>query len=207
MIIITVKEAALLLAVDAVVGGVEVEDKVFRRRRVRGNEQVDEDLGDLDQSPPRDAVFQATEGGRRRELPRFLGRCSNRDLKRGINTQSLMIVEVFISQCNCRDPLSNHHALVVDHEFGLPRIGNRPIQRLEEPDLVGDRAEQERPRVGGEPAALKISDDGLGAETGKREGVAVTVCHGGGLAREGCGECANPYPITSKAIAPFQILL
>ena len=32
MIIVAVEEAALLLAVDAVVGGVEVEDQVLRRR-------------------------------------------------------------------------------------------------------------------------------------------------------------------------------
>ncbi len=37
MVIVTVEEAALLLAVDGIVGGVEVEDQVLRRRAVRGD--------------------------------------------------------------------------------------------------------------------------------------------------------------------------
>ena len=67
MIVVAVEEAALLLAVDAVVGGVEVEDQVLRRRRVGGDELVDQDLGDPDQGLAVDAVLQAAEGRRRGE--------------------------------------------------------------------------------------------------------------------------------------------
>jgi len=55
MIIVSVEEAAFLTAVDGVVGGVEVEDQVFRRRRMRGEELVDEDFGDPDQARAVDA--------------------------------------------------------------------------------------------------------------------------------------------------------
>jgi hypothetical protein len=64
LIIISVEEAMPQLAVDAVVGDVEVEDQA-PRRRVGGNELVDEGLSNLDQGLPVDAVPEATEGRRR----------------------------------------------------------------------------------------------------------------------------------------------
>ena len=67
MIIVSVEESALLLAVDAVVGGVEVEDQVLGRVEMRGDELIDQDLGDLDQGLAVDAVLQPAEGRRRGE--------------------------------------------------------------------------------------------------------------------------------------------
>jgi hypothetical protein len=61
MIIITVEETALLLAVDAIVGRAEVEDQMLRRRGVGGDVLVDEGLGDADQRPAIDAVLQTAE--------------------------------------------------------------------------------------------------------------------------------------------------
>ena len=65
MIVVAVEEAALLLAVDRVVGGVEVEDQVLGRLGVGGDELVDQDRGDADQGRAIDAVLQAAEGRRR----------------------------------------------------------------------------------------------------------------------------------------------
>src|SRR5512142_850475 len=63
MIIIAVAEAALLLAVHRVVGGIEVEDQVLGRGAVGGDELVDQDLGDADQGRAIDAVLEAAEVG------------------------------------------------------------------------------------------------------------------------------------------------
>ena len=73
MIIIPVEEPALLVAVDGVVGGVEVEDQVLGRLGVRGDELIDQDLGDADQRLALDAVLQAAEGRRRGEGPLGIG--------------------------------------------------------------------------------------------------------------------------------------
>ncbi len=61
IIIVAVEESSLLLAMDAVVGGVEVEDQMVRRPRVRGEELIDENLGDLDQGFAIEAVFQTAK--------------------------------------------------------------------------------------------------------------------------------------------------
>ena len=49
MIIVPVEEAALLVAVDRVVGGVEVEDQRLGRLGMGGEELIDEHGGDADQ--------------------------------------------------------------------------------------------------------------------------------------------------------------
>ena len=74
MIVIAVEESSLLIAVDGVVGGVEVEDQMFRRRGVRGDELIDEGPRRIGPGLPLDAVFQAAEGRRRGEWQLRLGR-------------------------------------------------------------------------------------------------------------------------------------
>jgi transposase-like protein len=46
--LVTWAETSLLLAVNEVVGGIEVEDQVLGRVEMRGEELIDQDLGDLD---------------------------------------------------------------------------------------------------------------------------------------------------------------
>ena len=94
-----------------------------------------------------------------------------------------MVVEVLVAQGDGDDPLGEHGLLVVDDEDGMARVGDGRVEGVEEAEAVGDLAEQQGAGVGGEPAAVEVGDDGLGPEPGKVEGVAVTVCHSGGLAR------------------------
>jgi hypothetical protein len=49
--------------VDAIVGGVEIEDQVLGWPGMSGDELIDQDLGDLGQGLAVDAVLEATEGG------------------------------------------------------------------------------------------------------------------------------------------------
>ena len=49
-------------------------------------------------------------------------------------------------------------------------------------EAVADLAEEQGAGICGEPAALEIGDDGLGPESGKVDGLVVTLCHSGGLA-------------------------
>ena len=93
-----------------------------------------------------------------------------------------MIVEIFISESDRNDPLSDHGALVVNDEDRVTRIGNGGVESIEQPDAIGDLTQEQRPRIGSEPSPLEIGDDGLGPQGGKVEAVKVTVCHCGGLA-------------------------
>ena len=66
-VVVAVEEAVFLVAVDGIVGGVEVEGEVFGRRGEGGDELFDEDGGESDQGRAVDAVFESAQGRRRGE--------------------------------------------------------------------------------------------------------------------------------------------
>src|SRR5579883_1459450 len=205
MIIIAMEETTFLLAVDAIVGRVEVEDQVLRRGGVGGDELIDQDLGDLDQCLSIDAVLQTAESRRRGEGLIRLGQFAGGDLEGQVIAEGLMVVEILVSQGQRRDPLGDHGALVMDDEHGMTRIWDRRVKGVEESDAVIDLAEQEGPGICGNLSTQEVGDDGLGVEPGKSQRIAVTVCHSGGLALGGGGLVLNPYPTRSKAIAPYRL--
>src|SRR4029077_13139376 len=94
---------------------------------------------------------------------------AGRYLERRIFPQFLVIVEVFVSQRNCDDPLSEQGSLLVNSEDRVSRIWDDCIEGIKEPSLLGDLPEKERTGVGSETAPQKISDDRLAAEAGKPE--------------------------------------
>ena len=103
----------------------------------------------------------------------------------GVGAQGLMVVEILVAQGDGHDPLGDHGLLVMDDEDRVAGVGDGRVEGLEEAGRLADLPEQEGPGVGGEPAAQEVGDDRLGAEAGKGEGFAVTVCHSGGLAPGG----------------------
>src|SRR6266508_6685952 len=119
MIIIPVEESLLLLAVDGVVGGVEVEDQVLGWPGMGGEELIDQDLGGLDQGLAVDAVLEATERRCRGEGLFGLGRSSGGHLERGVGAEGLMVVEILVAKGDGGDPLSEQGALAVDDESGI----------------------------------------------------------------------------------------
>ena len=169
MVIIAVEETAFLLAVDAIIGRVEIEDQVLRRGGVGGDELIDQDLGDLDQCLSIDAVLQAAERRRRGEGLIRLGQFAGGNLEGRVGAEGLMIVEILVPQGQRRDPLGDHGALVMDDEHGMTRIWDRRAEGVEESDVVIDLAEQEGPGICGNPSTQEVGDDGLGAEGGKVE--------------------------------------
>ena len=181
MIIVSVEKSALLMTVDRIVGGVEVEDQVLGRRRVGGEELIDQSLGDLDQSLTVDAVLQSAESRGGGEYRVFVGHLAGGELEGGVIAEVLMVVEVFVAQGNGRDSLGDHGFLIVDEEDGMSGIGDGGIDGVEEAGLLGHLAEQEGAGIGGESTAPEIRDDVLGSKAGKTERLLVTVCHGDGL--------------------------
>ena len=205
LIIVAVEEAALLLAMDRVVGGIEVEDQGLGGHRVGGHELIDQDRGESDQGLAIDAVLQAAErrrGGQRRLGP---GIASGSQLQHGVMAQGQVIVEVLVAQRDGDDPLGQQALLIVPDHLRRAWIGECGVEGVEEPGVSFDLAEQQGAGVGGEPSALEVGDDVLGSEAGKGEGRGGTVCHGDGLARGGGGESATSNPTRSKAIAQLSV--
>src|SRR6185312_12949534 len=187
IVIISVEESLFLLAVHEVVGGVEVKHQVFGRLGMGSEELIDQYLSDLDQSLMVDAVLEATEGRCGGEGGFGLGRPSGDHLEHGVGAEGPMVVEVLVSQGDGGDALREQDALVVDDESGITGVRDGRVQSVEEADSIGHLPQQEGATVGGEPSALEIGDDGLGATPGKVEGIAVTVCHSDGLGYCGRG--------------------
>ena len=176
------EESLLLVAVDGVIRGVEVEDQVLGRLGVSGEELIDQDLGARDQRRAVDAVFEAAEGRGRGEGPLGIGAPSGGHLQHGVGAEGLMVVEVLVAQSEGEDPLGEQRLLVVDGEDGMAWVGDRRVEGVEEADAVGDLAQEQRAGVGGQASPLEVGDDVLGPEGGKAERFGVTVCHSDGLA-------------------------
>ena len=68
VVVVAVEEVFFLVAVDRVVGGVDVEDEFGGRRVERREERIDEDGGDAEEVGAGDAVLEAAEGGGRGEF-------------------------------------------------------------------------------------------------------------------------------------------
>lgn len=64
MVVVPVIELALLVAVDAIVGGVEVENEFFGRASEGGDELIDKDAAHSCEASAGDAILEAAEGRR-----------------------------------------------------------------------------------------------------------------------------------------------
>jgi hypothetical protein len=187
VVVVAVEEAALLMAVDRVVGGVEVEDQRLGRAVMAGDELIGEHAGDADQGGAVDAVLQAAEGRGGCQRRVGLGRASGGQLQRRVAAEGQVVVEVLVAAGDGGDALGEQGLLVVRDEFGPAGVGDGRVEGLEEAEAAFDLAEQQGTGVGGEPTAVEVGDDGPGSEPRKVQGVEATVCHSGGLALGGSG--------------------
>ena len=150
-----------------------------------GEELIDQGRGDADQSRAVDAVLQAAEGRRRGQRGGLIGDGPGGGLQRRVGAEGQVVVEVLVAQGQGDDPLGEQGPLVVVDPCRVAGVGDGFVEGPEQPGRLADLAEQQGTGVGGEPAAEEVGDQGLGAEAGKGEGLAITVCHSGGLAARG----------------------
>jgi hypothetical protein len=114
MIVVAVEEAPLLLTVHRIVCSVEVQDQAFRGTAKRGDELLDEHLVQPPGRGPVGAVLPATQ---RRGAGQWRV-AFNRRLDRQIVAQCLMVVEIFVTECQPVQPLA-HHAWQVMRAAGV----------------------------------------------------------------------------------------
>jgi hypothetical protein len=93
MIVIAVEEAPLLFAVHGIVGGIKVEDELFRSSLKRGNELIHHDRMQVLRRLALSAVLKATKGGGACQGLIALHGC----LQEQIDAQPLMIVQILIA--------------------------------------------------------------------------------------------------------------
>ncbi len=122
-------------------------------------------------------------------------------LHQGIVAQVLVIVEVLVAERDPEDALGQHVTLLVGDACGVAWVGQGGVQLVDQSQVPIDLAEQQRPAVAGDVAAIEVGDDPLGAEAGKDDRIAVTVCHSDGLAPVGDDVVVNTDTTGTKAVA------
>jgi len=167
VLVVAVEKMVLLLTVNEIVGGVEVEDEFGGRRVERGDELFDENFRESNVRGAVDAVFEPAK--RRRRCER--GGAENLGVIGGglperIAAKPVVIVEVFVSIGDSENALRDERALVVDGECGGTRIGDRRIDRVKESDLSICFAKEQDSRIVGKDARLEIAD--LATEASKQ---------------------------------------
>ena len=143
--IVAMEKTALLLAVDGVVGGIEVEDKLFRNSVsmtlfLTRNEGVDE--GSIDGPCGRRGLLllESAEGC----SAGHLCICVGRGLVQGIIPESVCIVKVFIAGSDSHDSLPHHSRSFVDQLTGLSFIHDTAFDTGKDPDALLSRAQEHK---------------------------------------------------------------
>jgi len=111
-VVVAVEEAAFLVAVDGIAGGVEVEREAFGRSVEGGDELADEGGGESDRGRAVDAALQPAQRRRRGERRRVVGSgVVGGGLRERIVAEVLVVVEVFVAAGDAEDPLGQPRAL------------------------------------------------------------------------------------------------
>ena len=113
-VIVAVEEPPLLLAVQRVVGGVEVEDDLLRRPLVRLQEQIDEQVGErrrvvtdlvIAVIGPQRGVLQPVEralAGERRAVRPLRLELVGEQREHRVVAQLVVVVHVLVARARCR---------------------------------------------------------------------------------------------------------
>ena len=191
------EEAAELVAVDRVVGGVEVEDDPLGRSGVGLEEEGHEEAfdvagaaGDLLVAAPRvgadggqfEAVERALAGQRLAPIPPPLsGLAGGVGLaddggQQGVAAEVVVVVEVLVAQGQGVDPLGEEFLDGVLDEVGVAVVGEAGGELADDAGESLGLAEQQGAAVGGDVAAVEVGEDLAGAEHGKVEVGGATLC-------------------------------
>jgi hypothetical protein len=186
-IVVAVKEAALLMPVQRVVGGIEIEDDLFGRRRVSLHEQRDEQLLDRRavvanlmvaarrQRRVLEPVERALSGERRAVLAPRLELASERRQYR-IVAQLVMVDEILVPERDPADALHEHGPDGVLDQIRRAAVGEAPCQTPHQPDRPIGGAQQQRPGVRGHLPTVERSHHLAAFDHFISEQIAATLC-------------------------------
>ncbi len=162
-VVIAVEEAAFLMTVQRIVGGIEVEHDLLGRRLMRCEEEIDEQSFDGGRGM---ADLVVARGRGRRVLEPVQGALAGErgaGLALGLElagehrvvAQLVVVDQILVAERNAEHPLRHHGLDAVLHlrlGAAIDEAGGEPLDQSNRP--VG-RAEQERPGVRGDHAAVE----------------------------------------------------
>ena len=201
-VVVPVEEAALLSAVHGVVGGVEVQDQLGRRRVAeRLDEQLDQQPGQLDAGAASDAVLQPAQRRRRRQRTSLVGVPFAGRLHQRVDPQAVVVVEVFRPAGDAEHALGEHGPLVVLDHRRVTRVGHAGGHPPEQPAPARRLAEQQCPGVGGDLPAVELRQQFPVAQWCKSDRLRVTVCSHGPASLLGFKSLLTPESTRGRAVA------
>ena len=166
-VVVAVEEPPLLMPVQRVVGGVEVEHDLLRRALVGVEKQVDEqrlDRGAVVGDPAvavgfRAAMLEPVEralAGERRAAPVPRLEPTKRHPEHRVVTQPIVVDQVLVAERDAEHPLPDQRRHLVDQPIRRPAIGEAGREALDEPDGPIGRPEQQPAGVRGDRSAFEI---------------------------------------------------
>ena len=173
MVVVAVEEAALLLAVHRVVGGVEVEDEFLGRRIEGGDEARHQDLVDTPRPGPAGGVLEAAQRRRAGQRPVPPGR----RLQGEIKAKGRVVVDVLVAQRQGEHPLAQHGGKSMLDIAPLPGVGQPPSHRGRQSQQPVRLTKQQHATVAGDLATRKVSLNAPPAAGWKLETQRGTIRH------------------------------
>ena len=186
------EEASFLVAMQRIVGGVEIERDLLGRLAMRLKKQVDEqpldggrimtDLMIAGRDRPRqlEPVERRLAGDRRAIRPLRL-QLAGQDRHQGIVAQVVVVVEVLVAERQPEDPLANERRHAVLDQLGLAPVIEARREPLHQLDCPVGRAQQQRARVRRDRPAVERRHHRAAFDACKLQRTCATLCRHRGL--------------------------
>jgi hypothetical protein len=153
--VVAVEKALFLLAVQRVVGGVEVQHQLLGRSLEAGDELLDQQLAQVHRRGPIGPARQAAQRGRTGHLAIH----AHGRLHRHALPQRLVVVQVLPPQSQTVHALAQHVAHRVRDQQRITRVCDAARRRRRQPDLAVRGRQQHHAPVTGHAATVEATLD------------------------------------------------
>ena len=173
VVVVAAEVTPSLIAMDQIVGGVEVQHQFFRGLLERRDELLDQKVLRRHRRAAIGAVLEPAQGrtGRRRL------KLIERRLQRQIVAQSVVIVEVFVTLAQTEHSLPQQLLGGVLHQPPVARIRQHFRHCLQQSESSLDLPQQQQPTVGANITTIKTDIDCAPSELRKRHLGRGTIWH------------------------------
>lgn len=201
MIVIAVKEPALVTAVKGNVGRVQIDDDPARRAVVSLEEQVDQQrigLGPVEvdlvlfHAVPLGPMLQSVQGALARQgltVAATRGQLADQHREDWILAQLDVVNEVVVAERQTEDPLAQQRFPAMFDKARITPVGEARRQPPNQAEALVDLSQQQRPGVRRDGAAVEPRHHCLAFHRFKREQLRVTV-------RRHPGDSQNPVTLS-----------
>jgi len=155
------KVSPLLIAMNKIIGRIDIDDDLFRRRVVGLDEEFDKDFVEITHLLFGDAIFESRERWSRAERLVFIGRIFDGGEQGGICSQAIVIIDIFVSESDTENALGDEIALLMGDVGLITRVVDYFVDAIEETEFSIDKVEENGSAIGGEPATAEINGEGF----------------------------------------------